>query len=356
MLTGSLSSSRWWCILRQFLNTLYVQTEGTVLRLDHENVIAEVDNEVKKRVPIHHLGSIVVIGRVLVTAPLSARCAKDGRTIVHLDSQGRFLFRIEGPKSGNVLLRTAQHHLARGTPSSLRIVQGFIAGKLYNSRQMLLRAGRETSDPDKRSELQGVAEEIQRDLRKISSIADLNELRGLEGINAKRYFAQFNNRLKPTVAISFAGRTRRPPRDPVNALISFLYALLLNDIVGALEGVGLDPQVGFLHGLRPGRPSLALDLMEEFRPILADSLAVALINRLQIQETHFQTFPGGAVHLNEKGRGVAVIAFQERKRDVITHSLAGEKMEIGLVPHVQARILARAIRKDHVEYEPFLYR
>lgn len=342
--------------MRQLLNTLYVQTEGTVLRLDHENVVAEIDNDIKKRVPLHHLGSIVVIGRVVVTTPLSARCAKDGRTIVHMDSQGRFLFRIEGPRSGNVLLRTAQYQLARSASAPVRIVQGFIAGKLYNSRQMLLRAARETANSDKRAELQDAADEIQRDLRRVSNIDDLNELRGLEGINAKRYFAQFNSRLKPTVTISFGGRTRRPPRDPVNALISFLYALVLNDIVGALEGVGLDPQVGFLHGLRPGRPSLALDLMEEFRPILADALAVTLINRLQIQDTHFQTFPGGAVHLNDKGRSVAVIAFQERKRDIITHSLLGEKMEIGLVPHVQARILARAIRKDHVEYEPFLYR
>lgn len=342
--------------MRQLLNTLYVQTDGTVLRLDHENIVIELDNEVKKRIPLHHLGAIVVIGRVAVSSPLAARCAKDGRAMVHLTAHGRFLYRIEGPKSGNVLLRTAQHQLVRDAEASVRIVQAIVAGKIYNSRQMLVRAARETTDPDRRAQLQTVAEEMQRDLRKISGIPELNALRGVEGINSKRYFSQCNNRLKSATNFHFSGRTRRPPRDPMNALLSFLYALLLNDVVGAVEGVGLDPQVGFLHTLRPGRASLALDLMEELRPVLADGIAFTLMNRLQIQDRHFDTLPGGAVHLNEKGRGVVAVAFQERKADVVTHPILQSKMELGLVPHVQARILARAIRKDNVEYQPFLYR
>lgn len=342
--------------MRQLLNTLYVQTEGAVLRLDHENILIEVDNNVKKRIPLHHLGAVVIIGRVVVSSPLVARCAKDGRSIVHLDAQGRFLYRIEGAQSGNVLLRVAQYQRARDIQGSVRIVQAMVAGKIHNGRQLLLRAARETADSEKRAELQLVAEDMQRDLRRLATINNLAEIRGIEGINAKRYFSQFNNRLKQDTPFSFAGRTRRPPRDPVNALLSFLYAILLNDAVSAAEGVGLDPQVGFLHTLRPGRASLALDLMEEFRPVVADGLAVTLLNRKQIQPGHFDTLPGGAVHLNDKGRGLAMVAFQERKKDVVTHPVLQEKMELGLVPHVQARLLARAIRKDAVEYQPFLYR
>lgn len=342
---------------QQLLNTLYVQTEGSILRLDHENLVVSVEDAVRLRIPLHHLGAIVNFGRVSVTSPLIARCAKDGRTIVHLDAQGRFQYRIEGPRSGNVLLRTAQHQLLHMPERMIPIVQAIIAGKLYNSRQTLLRCARESDDPEKQTAIRNTAEEISRDLRQLTSVIDINSLRGIEGINAKRYFSQFQNRIKVSdISFSFSQRSRRPPRDALNALLSFLYMLLLNDSIGAVEGVGLDPQVGFLHTLRPGRASLALDLIEELRPVLADRLALTLVNRQQVKQEHFEYLPGGAVHLSKKGKAIVVTAYQERKKDTVTHLLLKEKIPLGLVLHIQARLLARAIRKDQIEYQPFLYK
>lgn len=344
---------------RQLLNTLYVQTEGAKLSLDHENVVVEIDGEKKLRVPLHHLGSIVGIGRVTMTSPLIGRCAKDGRTIVQLDSGGRFLYRIEGPKTGNVMLRTAQYQTLMDKTRASKIVQAIIAGKLYNSRQMILRCAREAEEPESQSSLKQCAKEMQLDLKRLSSIQEINELRGIEGINAKRYFSQFNHRLKCKAEdnpFCFSRRTKRPPRDPMNALLSFLYVLLSNDCIGAIEGVGLDPQIGYLHALRPGRPSLALDLMEEFRPILSDRIALTLINRQQIQSKHFDVMPGGAVHLNKKGRELVLAAYQQRKKDEVTHQILKEKIPLGLIVHLQARLLARAIRKDYMEYQPFFYK
>lgn len=194
-------------------------------------------------------------------------------------------------------------------------------------------------------------------MKRIGSMNDVNQLRGIEGINAKRYFSQFPHRIKRDDDVfAFQGRSRRPPRDRLNALLSFLYTLLLQDCIGALEGVGLDPQVGLLHTLRPGRPSLALDIMEELRPILADRLALTLINRQQLQADDFESMPGGAVFLNKKGRQTVIVAYQKRKQDVVTHQVLGEKMPLGLVCHVQARLLGRAIRRDQVTYQPFLYK
>lgn len=343
--------------MKQLLNTLYVQTEGAVLRLEHENVVVKVEKETKMRVPLHHLGSIVNIGRVSMTSPLLARCAADGRSVVYLRGNGKFQYRIEGPRSGNVLLRTAQHRAQNDADHAGKIVQAIVAGKIYNSRQTLLRCARETEDVDKKESLQQTAHHMHRDLQRLPDIFDINSLRGIEGINAKRYFAQFNNRIKAQDdCFSFTSRSRRPPRDPLNALLSFLYMLLLSDCTGAVEGVGLDPQVGFLHTLRPGRPSLALDLVEELRPVLADRLALTLVNRQQLQREHFEFMPGGAVHLNKKGKKIVISAYQQRKKDVITHQMLKEKMPIGLLVHVQARLLARAIRRDRVEYQPFLYK
>lgn len=343
---------------RQLLNTLYVQTEGAKLSLDHENVVVEIDGQKKLRVPLHHLGSIVGIGRVIMTSPLLGRCAKDGRTVVYLDEKGRFLYRIEGRKTGNVLLRTAQYQTMMDRQRSTDIVRAIIAGKLYNSRQMLLRCAREAEDATKQQQLRYCAREINHDMKRLTKVETVEELRGMEGINAKRYFGHFNLRLKQgeDSPFLFTKRTKRPPQDPINALLSFLYVLLSNDCIGALEGVGLDPQVGYLHALRPGRPSLALDLMEEFRPILGDRLVLTLINRQQIQGKHFEYVPGGAVHLNKKGREIVLAAYQQRKKDEVTHQVLKEKIELGLIIHLQARLLARAIRKDHVEYQPFFFK
>lgn len=340
------------------LNTLYVQTDGMTLRLNHDTVVATKDKETLLQVPLHHIQSIVAIGRVSMTSPLLERCAKDGRSVVRMNGQGRFLYRLEGPKSGNVLLRTAQYQMLVHNDRSVPIIQAIIAGKLYNSRQSLLRSARDSKREASKLALRDVADDIARDLRRLDKIHEVGALRGIEGINAKRYFSVFEHQLTQMgdTVHSLSGRSRRPPRDPVNCLLSFLYALLTHDAMSAIEGVGLDPQVGFLHTLRPGRPSLALDLMEEMRPVLADRIVVTLLNRKQLTEDDFTFLPGGAVSLSDRGRKTTIRAYQERKKDVVTHPLLGTKMPYGQVLSAQARLLARAIRRDRVEYIPLYHK
>ncbi|MBX6395923.1 MAG: type I-C CRISPR-associated endonuclease Cas1 [Alicyclobacillaceae bacterium] len=340
--------------MSEALNTLYVQTDGAVLRLDHDNVVVTREKDVLMRVPLHHLQAIVAIGRVSITSPLLSRCAEDGRAVIHLDSQGKFMYRLEGRRSGNVLLRVAQHQVARTPERAIPIVRAVVAGKLHNCRQVLLRAARESELPDGRESLRRAAEEMAADLRRLRFIGDLEALRGMEGINSKRYFSQIPHLLK-VGDFTFSGRVRRPPRDPVNALLSFLYTLLVHDVVSALEAVGLDPQVGYLHALRPGRPSLALDLMEELRPVLADRTAFTLLNRRQIGPDDFEEWPGGAVLLNDRGRKTVVEEYQKRKQDVCRHPLLRRRVTFAVVMHIQARLLARAVRSE-VPYIPFLYK
>ncbi|CAB3395683.1 type I-C CRISPR-associated endonuclease Cas1c [Kyrpidia spormannii] len=354
-------------MIQEAMNTLYVQTEGAILRLDHDNVVVtwkgdqnrssspETGQERSLRIPLYHLQGIVVLGRVSLTSPLLARCAADGRSVAVLNSRGRFLYRIEGRQSGNVLLRVAQHRLFREPAKAVPIVQAILAGKMHNSRQVLLRAARDVSEETVRSELQQTAGEISRDLRRLPQVCDLDALRGMEGINAKRYFGQFSNLLRGDGTWRFTGRNRRPPRDPVNAVLSFLYSLLGNDCTSAVEAAGLDPQIGYLHALRPGRPALALDLMEELRPILADRTAITLINRRQLRQQDFDAVPGGAVLLNEGGRKTVLDAYQRRKQDACRHPLFKRPITFGMLPYLQARLLARAIRSDAV-YVPFFYR
>jgi CRISPR-associated protein Cas1 len=338
--------------------TLYIQTDGVVLRLDHDTVVATREKEVISQIPLHHVQSIVAIGRVSLTSPLLERCARDGRSVVRLDGRGRFLYRLEGPKSGNVLLRTAQYQVWMDRARSVPIVQAIVAGKIYNARQCLLRTARDTARKASEEALRQAAHDMAKDLRRLRAETDLNALRGIEGINAKRYFSVFAEQLTDQVdsGIVFEGRTRRPPRDAVNCVLSFLYALLSHDVVSAVESVGLDPQIGYLHTLRPGRPSLALDLMEELRPILADRIAITLFNRRQLRETDFELLPGGAVSLGERGRRTVIAAYQKRKQDEVEHPMLHTKVPLGRIPVLQARLLARAIRRDKVTYVPFLYK
>ena len=340
------------------LNTLYVQTDGSILRLDHDSVVVTKEKETLLQIPLLHVSSIVGIGRVSFTSPLLERCAKEGRSIVKMNGQGRFLYRLEGAKSGNVLLRTAQYQTLTQPSRSTPIVQAIVAGKIYNSRQALLRSSRDSKRPDSQSAMRDVVDDMARDLRRLDGMNDINVLRGIEGINAKRYFSVFEHQFS-TISQGFAKfekRTRRPPRDPINCMLSFLYALLTTDAMSAIESVGLDPQIGFLHTLRPGRPSLALDLMEEFRPILADRIAVTLVNRKQIGPEHFEMLPGGAVSMTDKGRKIVIGAFQGRKKDEITHPLLQKKVPIGQIPLIQARLLARSIRRDYIEYTPIFHK
>jgi CRISPR-associated protein Cas1 len=338
--------------------TLYVQTDGAVLRLDHDTVVVSQEKRVSARIPLHHVQSIVALGRVSITSPLLERCARDGRSVVRMDGRGRFLYRLQGPTSGNVLLRTAQYRLLQSPERQVSLVQALIAGKVYNARQNVLRAARERGSAADTARLRRAAADMATDLRRLAAITDLDALRGVEGINARRYFACWNDMMSPALgeAILFEGRTRRPPRDPVNAVLSLLYGLLRHDAMAALEAVGLDPQAGYLHTLRPGRPGLALDLMEEFRPVLSDRVALTLFNRRQLQIGDFEMLPGGAVSLRERGRRLVLEAYQARKAKQLEHPLLHGKIPLGQILLLQAQLLARAIRRGGEGYTPFLYR
>ncbi|MGE0156338.1 MAG: type I-C CRISPR-associated endonuclease Cas1c [Geobacter sp.] len=343
--------------MKQLLNTLYVMTQGAYLSLDHETVRVEVNGELKLQVPLHHLGAVVAMGNVMISPFFLGKCADDGRAVVILDRNGRFKCRMVGKTSGNVLLRQAQHDVVRDSHKTAALAAAFTAGKVKNARNVLMRSAREAVNSDEESRLRKSAD-VQADaLFHLKSPRDADHVRGLEGEAAAAYFDVFPLMMKPTEReqLPMNGRNRRPPLDPVNALLSFLYTLVLNDCVSALEGVGLDPQLGFLHVPRPGRPSLGLDLMEEFRAFMADRLALTLMNRKQITADHFEPRPGGAVYLNEKGRKEVVAAYQKHKQEEVEHQLLSEKSPLGLVPHLQARILARHLRGDLEYYLPYVH-
>jgi len=343
--------------MHQILNTLYVMTEGAMLRLDHDTLKVVIEKKCKLQVPLLHLGGICCFGRVMPSVGLIHRCALDGRAIVFFDSSGRFRARVQGPVTGNVLLRRAQHEALSGPAKSLTIARSFVAGKIQNSRHVLLRARREDAAAEDAALLESAARCLAGALPRVETAENIEILRGIEGEAARGYFAVFERMIREDrAAFAMSGRTRRPPRDRTNALLSFLYTLLVNDCVSAAEGVGLDPQVGFLHCLRSGRPAMALDLMEEYRPVLADRLALTLINRRQVTAADFEERPGGAIMMNEKARKSVVVAYQKRKQDEVQHVVLDQKMPLGLVPHTQARLLARHLRGDLESYPPFVYR
>jgi CRISPR-associated protein Cas1 len=343
--------------MRELLNVLYVQTQGAVLHLEHDAVKITVDQELKLRLPLMRLSGIVMFGRVTITPFLIQRCAEDGRNLVWLDRNGRFMARVEGPQRGNVLLRRAQHLALSDKERATALARQIVAAKLQNSRQVLMRAAREATQENDTAALSTAAERLAGALERLKACEDLDTVRGTEGEAARVYFDAFGSMVRgDREAFGMDGRTRRPPRDRVNAVISYLYALLQAECSAALEGVGLDPQVGFLHALRPGKPSLALDLMEEFRAPLADRLALTLINRRQLQAEDFDDQPGGAVYLNETGRRTLLTAYQKRKEEEIKHRVLKQELPIGLVPHIQARLLARYLRGDLTHYPPFQYR
>ena len=343
--------------MHEHLNTLYVTTQGALLRLDHDTVRVVVDQEPIARLPLTRLQAIVVFGRVTVTTALIHRCAEDGRSVVWLTNHGRFRARLTGRTLGNVLLRRAQHETLDSPERTLTLASQCVAGKVQNARTLLLRAARDYPGEESEADLQTAAQRLADILADIPDAADLDVLRGLEGIAARIYFGVFGHMVRADrPAFTPGGRSRRPPRDRANALLSFCYALLRAECEAALEGVGLDPQVGYLHGLRPGRPALALDLMEELRPALADRLVLRIINRRQIRAQHFEETPGGAVRLNEDGRRATLVAYEQRKESVTPHRLLKERVPVGLVPHVQARLLARHLRGDLRHYLPYLVR
>ncbi|MBU0751739.1 MAG: type I-C CRISPR-associated endonuclease Cas1c [Gammaproteobacteria bacterium] len=339
----------------QLLNTLYVTIPESYLHLDNDTLRIEIERETRLRVPLHHLSAVVCFGHVMVSPILMHRLADEGKSLVLLDGHGRFKARLEGPVSGNVLLRQAQHRRVASADFCLAAAKSFVAGKLKNCRQVLLRGARENGREDDNTALSDVAEEFARALARLEHATGLDTVRGVEGDAAKRYFAVLPLIVRPDAREVFAmnGRTRRPPQDRMNALLSFLYSMLMNDVRSAVESVGLDPQIGFFHALRPGRAALALDLMEEFRPLLADRLALTLINRRQINAGDFVDHPGGAVTLKDDPRRALVTAYQERKQETLTHPLLESNLALGLAPFVQARLLARHVRGDAETYFPF---
>jgi len=342
--------------MKNLLNTLYVQTQGAYLRLELETLKVEVEKVVRLQIPLHHLGGLVLFGEVMTTPALLARCAQDGRAVTWLSRSGRFLARLEGPVSGNVLLRRAQHEALSHPTRALNIARSLVAGKIKNMRSSVLRSARDTAEVSDHDALKTTAHRLAQELENLPRAQDLDEVRGIEGEATRSYFATFAAMvLADRQTFAFQGRNRRPPLDPVNALLSFLYALLMSDCAAAAQGVGLDPQMGFLHALRSGRPALALDLMEELRPILADRLALTLINRRTLSSKDFDHRPGGAVLLNDAGRKKVVVAYQERKQEEVSHQVLEQKMPLGIVPHIQARLLARYLRGDTPAYLPFLY-
>ncbi len=342
--------------MHNILNTLYVMTPQAYAHLENNTVRIDVERQKRLQVPLHHLAGLVTFGNVMVSPALMHRLADEGKSLVLLDEHGRFKARLEGPVSGNILLRQAQHKAAEDPVATLEHARACVAGKLRNSRITLQRGAREAADAEEATQLTRSADNLAASLRAAAVATTLDELRGVEGEAARGYFAALNLIVKLPMRATFAldGRTRRPPLDRFNALISFLYAMLMNDCRSALEAVGLDPQLGFLHAVRPGRAALALDMQEEFRSILADRLALTLINRGQLGASDFDVREGGAVMLGEKGRRAVVTAWQERKQEEITHPLLESKLPIGLLPMVQARFMARAIRGEMEGYLPFI--
>lgn len=340
----------------QILNTLYIMTPNAYAHLENDTVRIDVERQKKLQVPLHHLGTLVCFGNIMISPALMHRCADDGIGLVLLDGNGRFKARLEGAVSGNILLRQAQHRKAAEEPFVLTVARAVIAGKLRNSRQVLQRGARETTDEQDQKILTQASEALAGSIRNLAVAEDLDVVRGIEGDAAKVYFSALPSLVRRNVREHFTmdGRTRRPPRDRFNALLSFLYAMVMNDCRSAIESVGLDPQLGFLHAVRPGRAALALDLMEEFRSILADRLALTLVNRGQITERNLQIREGGAVYLEDDARKIVVAAYQERKQEEINHPLLDAKVPFGLLPQLQARFMARTIRGDMEAYIPFL--
>ncbi|RMH89068.1 type I-C CRISPR-associated endonuclease Cas1 [Lysobacter pythonis] len=344
--------------MRRQLNTLYVTTDGAWLRKDGANVVMEVDRDERVRLPAHMLEGLVCIGRVGISPPLMGYCMEQGISISHLTSQGRFQARVEGPVSGNVLLRRAQYRASDDPVRCAAIVRHVLIGKIHNQRAVLARGWRDHGSgiPDVPA-FQHALKRLKHIPRRLLQEHDVDVLRGREGEAAKSYFGVFDQLIRVDVpALRFSGRNRRPPRDAFNALLSFFYTLITHDCRSALETVGLDPAVGFLHRDRPGRPSLALDLAEELRPLLGERMALSLINRRQLNERDFQVFDNGAVLLKEQARKTALVAYQERKREQLGHAFLEEKVDIGLLPFLQAQLLARHLRGDLDGYPPFLWK
>jgi CRISP-associated protein Cas1 len=346
--------------MRTHLNTLFVTLEGAYLRRDGAAVEIRHNKETKLRVPLHNLDGIVCFGwDTTASTALMAACAEASVSLSFHTPHGKFVASSQSFTSGNILLRRAQYRHADDPTSSAAIARNLVSAKIANCRTILLRGARDHGDraPDKATALLTTSDRLSHRLRNLAQATNLDEIRGIEGEAAVFYFEAFNSLLTADEpAMKLKGRSRRPPLDPINALLSFCYTLLMHDCRSALESAGLDSQCGILHRDRPGRPSLALDLMEEFRPIIADRAALTLINRQQIGPNDFEAKESGAVLLREASRKTVLTLWQERKQTEIMHPFLQEKTTLGLVPHLQARLLCRHLRGDLDAYPAFLAR
>lgn len=343
--------------MRKLLNSLYVLSEENYLSLEGETVVVSQKKTEIGRFPLHTLENIVCFTYPGASPALMGACARRGIGLAFFSPQGRFLARVTGEEQGNVLLRQQQYRAADNLQRSCLFARGLVLGKVYNCRWVLERATRDHPQRVPVEQLKRTSAQLAAALPCIADCTDLDALRGLEGEAAQRYFADFDSLiLQQRDSFAFIGRSRRPPLDNINALLSFAYTLLAHDCASALEGVGLDSYVGFLHRPRPGRNSLALDLMEELRPVYADRFVLSCVNQKVVTAKHCQKQESGAVLLTDEGRRAFLGAWQKRKQEVITHPFLGEKIPWGLVPHVQAQLLARTLRGDLDEYPPFFWK
>ena len=343
--------------MKQLLNTLFVTSEDIYLSLDGENILANREKAVIARYPLHTLQTIVSFSYSGASPALMGACAQRGIGLAFCTPQGRFLARTCGESNGNVLLRREQYRIADDPGRCCEIARNMLFGKLSNSVSCIHRTLRDHAPRVENCGLEDASRKVKELLPLILEAPDPEALRGLEGVGAAAYFGVFDHLLlNRKEYFFFHGRNRRPPLDRVNAMLSFAYSLLAHDCASALESVGLDAYVGFLHRDRPGRESLALDLMEELRPCMADRFVLTLVNNRMVRPEDFQVQDSGAVLLTDEGRKKFLKAWQERKRDSLTHPYLGEKMSWGMVPYVQSLLLARYIRGDLDAYPPFLWK
>lgn len=337
--------------MRKLQNTLYITTQGSYLHKERETLVVEQDRKKVAQLPIHPIGHIFCFGNVLVSPFLMGFCGENNVNLAFFTENGRYLGRLQGRQSGNVLLRRAQYKKSETNP--VPVARNIIAAKIQASKRVLQRQIRNHGE---NADIQSAITALNYSLQQLKTADNLDLIRGIEGDAAARYFGVFSHLIKENSGFHFDGRNRRPPRDGVNALLSFLYSIVGKDISGALQGVGLDPQIGFLHADRPGRDSLAQDILEEFRAWWVDRMVLSLINRGQVKPDDFVTEASGAVTLKPEARKLLFQTLQAKKQEKIIHPFLEEEVEIGLLPYIQAMLLARHLRGDLAEYPPFLMR
>ena len=343
--------------MKRHLNTLFVTKQSSYLRKEGESIVVESGGKEMFRVPIHNLGSVVCFGNGLCSPFLLGHCAKNAVSVSFLTENGRFLARVTGETSGNVLVRREQYRRADDLRRSAEFARWIVVAKVINGRAVLLRTMRDHGDKVDKDRIRAVVGRLDSALGRLEKENDLDSIRGIEGEAATAYFGTFDELIvHQKDAFRFTVRSRRPPLDPINALLSFTYMLVLHDVRAAAETVGVDPEVGFLHRDRPGRPGLVLDLMEELRPSLADRLVLSLVNRRQVKGSGFTKMENGAVSMDDETRKTVIVAYQKRKQEELRHGFIQEQVSIGLVPMIQGLLFGKYLRDEIDAYPPFLWK